>query len=396
MITIRKLFLFLTAVSCFGPWKSVLGAQHVEKAPQLLFAGDSAELDFHEKAGRFLVEVRVGDAGPFDFLIDTGAEVSVIDAAIAASLGLEVIGSSEVGAPGGELVRVDKVRAPPLSVGAVTIDRAQPVALNIAEMSGGLIQGVLGMDLFHDVVLTLDATAGRARVTRGALAPGAPGVVSFDRSSGRMKFDIDVAGTMVAAQIDTGSPAGFTLPIERMDGLPFLDEPERLGQATLVGGTRSIRKKRLDGSIRFGGLRFENPHVSFMEPSPVTANIGSAILNTLVVEIDSGSGLIAFRRAAGPETTAMLEPAPGPRAGPRRLGIRFRGLPGSGFGKIAGVDPGSIGELAGFEAGDIIISLNARPMSDYDRSALGTLIRGTTPLVWEVEREGERLVIEVR
>jgi hypothetical protein len=392
VITIRKLVLFLAAVSCLGSWKSAAG----ETAPQLLFSGESAELDLHQKAGRFLVEVHVGAAGPFDFLIDTGAGVSVIDAAIAASLGLEVIGSSEVGAPGGELVPVDKVRAPELSVGAITISGAQPVVLNIGEMSGGLIQGVLGMDLFHDVVLTLDATAARAKVARGALAPDAPGVVSFDRSSGRMKFDIDVAGLMVAAQIDTGSPAGFTLPIERMEGLPFLDEPEQRGRATLVGGTRSIRKKRLDGSIRFGGLEFENPHVSFMEPSPGTANIGSAILNTLVVEIDSGSGRIAFRRAAGPETTQTREPAPRPPASPRRLGIRFRGFRGGGLREIAGVEPGSLGQQAGFEAGDIIVSLNARPMSDYDQTALGTLIRGATPLVWEIERAGEHHVIEVR
>lgn len=392
MITIRKLFLFLAAVSCLGPWKSVAGAEQVETAPQLLFVGERVELDLHRKAGRFLVEVHVGDAGPFDFLIDTGAEVSVIDRAIATSLGLEVVGRSEVGAPGGELVPVDKLLVAELSVGAVTIAHARPVALNIGEMSGGLIQGVLGMDLFSGVVLTLDATAARATLARGALTPGAPGVVSFDRSSGRMKFDIDVAGVMVAAQIDTGSPSGFTLPIERMDGLPFLDEPEQRGRATLVGGTRSIRKKRLDGSIRFGGLQFENPHVSFMEPSPVTANIGSAILNTLVVEIDSGSGLIAFRRAARAETTGTLEPA----ARPRRLGIRFRGIPGGGLREIAGVEPGSRGEQAGFEAGDIIVSLNARPMSEYDQTALGTLIRGATPLVWEIERAGEHHVIEVR
>ena len=63
---------------------------------------------------------------------------------------------------------------------------------------------------------------------------------------------------------------------------------------------------------------------------------------------------------------------------------------------MAAVDPGSLGEQVGFRAGDVLISLNGRPMSEYDPAALGALIRGSERLVWEIERAGERRTIEVR
>jgi len=242
------------------------GTPQKETVPELSFPGQSAELTLHRKSGRLLVQVHIGEAGPYDFLIDTGAGVSVIDASIAASLGLIVVGQTEVHAPGGDSVPVDVVSAPGLRVGPVTIDNAQPITMNIGDMTSGLIQGVLGMDLFQNVVLTLDASAARVIVARGGLVPDAPGVVAVDQTSGRMKFDLDVAGEKISAQIDTGAPGGFTLPIERMEGLRFLNEPERRGQARLVGGTRTIRRRRLDGTIRFSGLEYENPDVAFMEP----------------------------------------------------------------------------------------------------------------------------------
>jgi regulator of sigma E protease len=91
-----------------------------------------------------------------------------------------------------------------------------------------------------------------------------------------------------------------------------------------------------------------------------------------------------MRRVAGPQT---------PR---RRLGIRFQGTPGGGQLIVAGVDPGSISEQAGFRAGDKIIAINDRPCEELDVNELGSLLGGASPLKFQLERNGESLVIDVQ
>jgi predicted aspartyl protease len=359
--------------------------------PRLKFAGQETELPLSVKNGRSVVEVRIGDAGPFDFFIDTGAGVSVIDSRIATELGLDVVGSLTAGVPGGGTVEADRVLVPLLRVGALEIHEVTPITLELVEMTGGIMQGVLGLDVFQEVLLTLEPSAGRALISRAELAPGDPGVVQLDASSGRIQFDMTVAGRTVPTQIDTGAPAGFTLPIELIDSVPTLPGPEQRTSAGLVGGNRTVRIRKLDGVVRFAGLEYKNPQIGFMDPSPGSAHIGARILDGLIVSVDQKNHLLAFRRAQ--PTPATRSPAA--KTTPRRLGVRFRGTPPAHFTHVASVDAGSLGERSGFQPGDRLVSLNGRPMSEYDRSSLGRLIGGTTPLRWELEREGVRHVIEI-
>jgi len=359
--------------------------------PQLEFVGDQVELKMMRKGGRSLVAVHVGDAGPFDFFIDTGAAVSVIDSRIAAELDLSVVGSVAVGAPGGEPVDSDIVQSPTLQVGELAIHNATLVSLEIAALTGGLMQGILGLDVFQDVLLTLDPGTARALLSRSELAADDPGVVQLVVSSGRIQFDMLVAGQTVKTQIDTGAPGDFTLPVELMDDVSTLEGPERQTSATLVGGTRTIRTRKLDGSILVAGLEYKNPDVGFMDPSPGTAHIGAGILDHLVISVDQRNNLLAFQRA---ESSPTVEASQG-RTAPRRLGVRFRGTSSSSFTQVASVAAGSLGERVGFRSGDVLVSLNGKPMSSYDQASLGTIIRGTERLRWKVKRDGAPLVIEV-
>lgn len=253
------------------------------------------------------------------------------------------------------------------------------------------MQGVLGLDVFQDVLLTLDPGNARAIISRTELASGDPGVVPLDSSSGRIQFDMIVAGRTVPTQIDTGAPGGFTLPVGLIDTVPTFAEPEQQISAGMVGGVRKIRVRKLDGIISFAGLEYENPQIGFMDPSPGTAHIGARILDNLVISVDQRNRLLAFRHAEPSSSVAPTEAT----AVPRRLGVRFRGTPSAGFTHVASVDPGSLGERAGFQPDDLLVSLNGQPISEYDQVTLGTLIRGTAPLRWVVERDGVRHVIEI-
>ena len=352
--------------------------------PTLRFPGDSVSLAMHTVGGRSVVQVRIGPDGPFDFFIDTGSRTSVIDRELAARLQLEVVGSTRAGAPGGAGVDVDVVSAPLLQVANLEILESSAIALDLAELTGGVMDGILGMDLFRDVLLSLEPSRGAAVVSRRRLRSDAPGVVTLSDAPGPLTFDVDVAGRTIPAHLDTGAPHAFTLPLDLMDEVATLDGPTRRATARLVGSERELLGRQLDGAVRFAGLTFENPWIMFLSPSAPVANVGSEVLDGLRIEIDQSSGLVAL---------TPVGQIPATPASPRRLGLRLGGQ-GGDVSNVAGVDPGSLAEQAGLRAGDKIVLLNGQPLAEYGQD-LGALFRGTTPLVFEVDRQGERVVLRI-
>ena len=178
------------------------------------------------------------------------------------------------------------------------------------------------------------------------------------------------------------------LPGEMMESLPLTDAPTTGGKAHLVGGQRDIKHAQLNGSILFAGHEFESPDVAFMTPSSGHGNIGGRILNQFVVSVDQKNHLIGFQKS-GRDVIAANDKKP------RRLGVQFRGMPGGSVLTIGRVDPGSLGEEAGFLAGDVLLTLNDKPAEQYGTSDLRTLFGSAEPLKFDVERDGVSKTIEI-
>ena len=377
--------LILAAVLMVGA-QSSFARESSADIGEVVFAGDSLVLPLkeHEVHPRLLVDF--GDGEQYEFIVDTGASVNVIDISIAESLGLEVVGETEIGAPGGPQIPAKIVKVPSAGVGDATIKNAEFVTMDVKGFSRGSTHGVLGVGLFSDYLLTFDRRAGHIELSHDNLATNGHGVLPYDPAHGQIEIEMDVAGTTVAAHIDTGSMGEFMLPGEMMESLS-LQKTQSERKARLVGGNRDIKFAQLIGDIQFAGFQFENPNIAFMTPSPGAGNVGSGILADYVVSLDQKNELIAFREQEAGSLAASQEP--------RRLGVRFGGMGETSIMKIASVDPGSLGEQAGFLAGDVMLSLNGRPTQDYEMSELGTLIRGSTPLSIDIERDGVSKTIEI-
>jgi len=295
-----------------------LAGQQAPQPGQLDFAGDTVVLPMTKQAGHPRVVVDLGDGEEHVFIVDTGASVNVIDAAIAASLGFEVVGEMQIGAPGGPQIPGDIVRSPLARVGDATIRDADFVTMDLAGFSGGMTQGILGLGLFRHHLLTYDYGQDEIRVSRNSLASGEPGVIPYSDHDGHIQVDMDVAGTTLATHVDTGSMVGFTLPIEMKESLALKPVGQGAARARLVGGDRDVQFGQLDGDIQFAGARYENPNVGFMDPSPGYGNVGSRVLSDFVVSIDQKNHLIRFEKSQHKKAAAAGE-------GPRRLGVQFRG-----------------------------------------------------------------------
>ena len=119
------------------------------------------------------------------------------------------------------------------------------------------------------------------------------------------------------------------------------------------------------------------------------ATIGGRILNELVVSIDQRSHLIGFEKRSERVTVAKTNKR-------RRLGVQFRGMSGGSALTIGRVDPGSLGEQAGFLPGDVLLTVNDKSSAEYDMRALGALFGGSELLRIEVDRDGETKTVEIQ
>ena len=235
------------------------------------------------------VQVMVNGKGPFRFGIDTGGQGSArIDSALAAKLGLEIIGQARAGDPSGRNTRITNlVRVESLEIGGARFEglTAGVRGYNERRLSQP-IDGILGFGLFEQTLLTLDYPGARVRIERGEL-PAADGreVIPFRMERGIPSIDLEVGPLTIAADVDAGSMGGFVLPASLIDRLPLASEPRVVGKARTVSNEFEIRQAALKGKVRVGRYDFEGPLIDFQPIFPM-ANIGARVLRGFAVTFD--------------------------------------------------------------------------------------------------------------
>lgn len=117
-----------------------------------------------------LVPVRINGQGPYEFVLDTGATLTCVDAALADSLGLPRA-RGQVGAGGGiqgtagsmRLVEIDS-----MSIGSARAEGLTGCAVDLAQIrSMGIdARGLVGLNFLTPFRVTLDFAAGRLILAR--------------------------------------------------------------------------------------------------------------------------------------------------------------------------------------------------------------------------------------
>lgn len=361
----------------------------------LFFAGDSVRLSTRSDGQHAFVTGSVGSRGPLNFIVDTGSPVNVIDREIAEAMGLKRIGEKEVLSGGVEPLIADIVVIPRVMVDGLTIENAEFLTMELNTLSLGQLQGVLGMALFRESLITFDPGNDRIVVSQAELTAGDAGVVAYDKDfQSGFRIEAEVVGQPVTMNLDTGAPSKFTFPLALSATIPLQGELRKGPVAQLVGGQRSIQLGTVDGVIKLGAINFENPEVAFIDPSATHGNIGNAVLRDLVLSIDQRNGLLQLRKSQANTVTHVV--AAESSGEPRRLGLQLRSLPAGSPPTVTMIVSGSLSERAGLKIGDVLVSVNGQPMQGLNIRELGSLFKSTTPLRFEVERNGEPLVVEIR
>lgn len=162
-----------------------------------------------DRLGRVVAPVTVNGQGPFRFIVDTGANRSVISAELAAHLGLAPSGTDNVhsvyGVSVAPLVRVDRLQYGDVSLSAAALPM----------LSGGVLageQGLLGVDGMSGRRLRMDFERHCIEIVPSAQARRLRG---WSTIRGDMRFGHlivvrgDINGIRVNLLLDTGSDSSL-------------------------------------------------------------------------------------------------------------------------------------------------------------------------------------------
>ena len=233
----------------------------------LEIAGEA--IDAEQKRNRLFIDVRINDAGPFRFLVDSGADRSVIGTALAARLRL----------PAGEIVRVQGM-AGVATVQTVTIERlllgkseVGPIrAPALAERDLGA-QGLIGIDALAEQRLLLDFDARTITVQDARAAPvneaGEIVVTARLRKGQLIITQAGVGDQRISAVIDTGAEVtvGNLALRRKLVGTSSRRNVHIVTLISVTGQTLQAEAMVLP-RIRIGGVYLDNVVVAFADAPP--------------------------------------------------------------------------------------------------------------------------------
>lgn len=232
--------------------------------------GEAGEdLKTQELMNRMSVAVSVNGHGPFRFVIDSGADRSVIGGALAERLSLPPGRSVTLHSMAGAR-KVDTVRLRSLTVGSNTIEGINAPALREEHIGA---QGLLGVDALANQRVTLDFDR-KLMTVQGGRAPPVDDdeiIVTARRRFGQLILaEADIDKDRIYAIVDTGSTV--TIGNSALHDKVFAKrrKPPPTVPITLISvtGESTVADLAILPQIRIGGLLMRNVPVAFSDTPP--------------------------------------------------------------------------------------------------------------------------------
>lgn len=369
-------------VSCSSP-----SPEATDPTPAPATRSTSTSVSLESWHDRPVLELMIGGAGPFSFILDTGASITVVDRSLVAQLDLATAGETEIGSPLGGTVAAKKLRLPEVRAGAMPVGDVEALAIDLASVVGskGAPVGVLATAAFENKSLTFDFARARLLVSDAALPPADNlDVHDFCAPGGKPSISVEVGGQSHCVNIDTGGGALLALPLAAAAALPLDAKPTLRGKARLVGAQVSVYGARLRGLVRVGRVAIRDPELTFHETAPIGV-LGQTFLQTVELTLDHANRRSRVRDPGASSSGSRVRVREAPPA-KRRYGIRFAG-PLGGELRVAAVEPQSPSAMGGLLSGDLIVALDGVPVTELDTAArLDALKR--SPLHLRLSRNG--------
>lgn len=250
----------------------------VEHAESLKMAQDPSQ--------RLTLAVMINGHGPYDFLVDTGADRTVISRELAATLALpagdavtvhEITGADNVGT-----VVIDH-----LAIGDRVVDHVEAPALAAKDIGA---DGMLGVDALHNLHVVMDFKTMRMSSAPSRAEP-------FDGHTivvhGRSRFgqlvlvDSRVRGVRVFVVLDSGSEVSIGNPalLKLLTGRETSRAPRVTAEITSVTGRKATVEMDQIAEANVGGVTIRNLPLAFAS-LPIFDHFGLSGEPTLLLGMD--------------------------------------------------------------------------------------------------------------
>jgi hypothetical protein len=276
--------LIWAAIVSWASWHAQL-ARSADTAPKL-----PLEIPLRTDAGLPTIELMVNGQGPFLFGIDTGAQGGTrIDSALVEKLALKPSGQVQATDPSGRNPQTrDTVKLDSIVIGQLRFNDVTAASRNYKNSPRPLkVDGILGLSLFSEYLVTLDFPAKLLRIERGEL-PQADGadILDYKNEGGIPLVELRVGDARINAHLDTGNAIGaFVLPTAFVEKLAKASEPVVVGRARSASGEVEIKQVQLKDTLRLGRHEFPQPIVTFPSLGEV-GNVGARTLSQFVLTFD--------------------------------------------------------------------------------------------------------------
>lgn len=224
-----------------------------------------------DRNDRLTVPVQIGKQGPFQFLIDTGAENTVLSSGVVSTLALPITGRVKLtGVAGSEMV--DTVEVDQIDLGKRSYYAVLAPVLERADIGA---DGIIGLDSLQGQRVQIDFRKGVIAVADAKTLGGNRGyeiVVTARRRSGQLIMaQARIDGVTVDVVIDTGSDSS----IGNRALQKALSRRGTNGQAELfsVTGQTITADLGFARSLVIGDITFANVKVAYAD-SPHFATLG--------------------------------------------------------------------------------------------------------------------------
>ena len=268
---VTRYLAYAAALACGSPAFSqtattrldaVSGVPEVDKTTQ------TQDVQFrNDKDDRMTVAVKLGGTGPYQFLVDTGADRTAVSRELVSQLGLPSSGGVELHSVSGvSTVKTARVHdlelthPPEQSIDAAVLDRAYMGA-----------DGIVGVDVLRSQRVQFDFGTQTMSIVPSATpdfrAEQGTIVVSARRKNGRLIVtDAEVDGHSLTVVLDTGSEISIGNSALRRSLLgSSLIDPQRTVELESVTGQKIVGDYMRVPAIKIGGIGLTNLAIVFTD-----------------------------------------------------------------------------------------------------------------------------------
>ncbi|WP_182911854.1 retroviral-like aspartic protease family protein [Sphingomonas cavernae] len=223
-----------------------------------------------DRVDRMTVPVSIGNRGPYHFVVDTGAERTVISRELAGELGLAAGPTARLHSMTGE-DDVATVIIPSLGVNREKMHDVRAPALARADLGA---VGMLGIDSLKKNRVLLDfrqqtMTIVPSDMPMGRRDPDEIVVTAKSRFGQLILTNAEANGHEVSAIVDTGSQITIgNMALKRKLMGRSLSGPRRTVQLISVTGETMLAEYMYVSKIKIGGMTLTNLPVAFAEVHP--------------------------------------------------------------------------------------------------------------------------------